>query len=49
MKTNGDEGAQCDCDDMTTKDPVDEGKQFVSTPANDPCRRLLDNNTSKKI
>ena len=50
MKTNSDEGAQSDRDDMTTKDPNDERKQFVTTHSNDPCRQLLHNiNISKKI
>ena len=49
IKTNGDEGAQSDRDDMTTKDPIDEGKKFVTTHSNDPCRGLLHNNISKKI
>lgn len=49
MNTNDDEGAQCDNDDMAMKDLSDEGKQFVIIHSNDPCRRLLHNNRSKKI
>jgi len=49
MKTNDDEGAQCDNDDMAVKDVSDEGKQFVITHSNDPCRRLLHDNRWRKI
>ena len=49
IRTNDDEGAQCDNDDMAMKDLSDEGKQFVIIHSNDPCRRLLHNERSKKI
>ena len=48
MKTNDNEGAHGDNDDMAMKDTTGKSKRFVPSHFNDSCKRLLHNDRSTK-